>query len=419
MNNKEVAIVAKYCKKHEFFYASSVFITEIKTNESQIMAICLIYTDKTAQKKYYNPMGRCNYDFVVLSVQDIFAMLLQRDQRIVSIFSHAIPLIDEAKIAAQLYSSLTPIKLYNKFSVNEKIKNRTSKSKSNKSFSILFRDIEDRDNFLIKTFIPLCGVLKKHLASCRFHIIWKSRCNGSCKTVEISIFFDKKIAESNITLLQKFLYRNLSELQLARVDLPFSGHNALLDALPKITCNKTNNILCDLTEELLVRFTNTVLQDNEKVTNIIYYYIVAAKSFFSSKSEFIITNNIVLEALVDESISSFTRSILEHQVLFDVRDKLLREYKCQSDKNKAELWANYVELLDDWDYLPNSDQVVMSLQSMNEIRSQLNQQKEKDDDLATFYFLEFCRLMFQCWDIPCYYRAYVPFCIKYLATYEI
>ena len=189
--------------------------------------------------------------------------------------------------------------------------------------------------------------------------------------------------------------------------------------MPLNIYDKTNDILCDLTDELLLKFTNSTLNENEIITNVIYYYIVAAKAFFLSRTEFNTANKCILDTFLEDSISSFTKSILDHQILSNARDKILREFKRQSDKIRADLLGNYIELLDGWDKVSNLDAFSISLQVLSDIRNEFNKMEKKDEEYATKYFIEFCRLMFQCWDIPSYYRAYVPFCIKYIASYEI
>lgn len=96
MNLNQIAGAVEYCKRHEFFQASSVFISQIENIDSRVTTLCLIYKDNTAQIKF-NPTGKCDYNFRVFSLQDLFAMFLRRDQEIVSIFSQSILLLDKAK----------------------------------------------------------------------------------------------------------------------------------------------------------------------------------------------------------------------------------------------------------------------------------------------------------------------------------
>ena len=418
MNLNQIAGAVEYCIRHEFFQASSVFTSKIESIDSRVTTLCLIYKDNTAQIKF-NPTGKCDYNFRVFSLQDLFAMFLRRDQEIVSIFSQSILLLDKAKIASHLYSSLIPIKIYNQYFMSEEIFKFKSKRGCSKSLSMLFCDIGDSGNFIIKTFIPLCNMLKNQLKNCRLCITWKSGCYISGKAAKVTIFSDNNFEEDDIVSLQKYLYGNVSELQLARIYIPYKEHNVFWEKMPLNIYDKTNDILCDLTDELLLKFTNSTLNENEIITNVIYYYIVAAKAFFLSRTEFNTANKCILDTFLEDSISSFTKSILDHQILSNARDKILREFKRQSDKIRADLLGNYIELLDGWDKVSNLDAFSISLQVLSDIRNEFNKMEKKDEEYATKYFIEFCRLMFQCWDIPSYYRAYVPFCIKYIASYEI
>ena len=418
MNLNQISGAVEYCKRHQFFQASSVFISQIKNINRRVTTLCLIYKDNTA-KINFSPTENCDYNFRVFSLQDLYAMFLRRDQKIVSIFSQSILLLDKAKIASHLYSSLVPIKIYNKYFMSEEIIKFRSKRECSKSLSMLFCDIGDSGNFITKTFIPLCNMFKKQLKNCRLRITWKSGCYISGKAAEVTIFSDNNFKESDIVLLQKFLFGNVSELQLARIYIPCKEHNVFWKKMPLNIYDKTNNILCDLTDELLLKFSNSTLNENEIITNVINYYIVAAKAFFLSRAEFNTANQCILDAFLEDSISSFTKSILDHQILSNARDKILHEFKRQSDKIRADLFGNYVELLDSWDKVSNLDAFSNSLQVLSDIRNEFNKMEKKEGKYAIKYFIEFCKLMFQCWDIPSYYRAYVPFCIKYIASYEI
>lgn len=62
MNLNQIAGAVEYCKRHEFFQASSVFISQIENIDSRVTTLCLIYKDNTAQIKF-NPTGKCDYNF--------------------------------------------------------------------------------------------------------------------------------------------------------------------------------------------------------------------------------------------------------------------------------------------------------------------------------------------------------------------
>lgn len=52
MNLNQIAGAVEYCKRHEFFQASSVFISQIENIDSRVTTLCLIYKDNTAQIKF-------------------------------------------------------------------------------------------------------------------------------------------------------------------------------------------------------------------------------------------------------------------------------------------------------------------------------------------------------------------------------
>lgn len=125
--------------------------------------------------------------------------------------------------------------------------------------------------------------------------------------------------------------------------------------------------------------------------------------------------------MLDEGISPFSKFVLNHQMVSDARDKLLREYRIISDRTKVDLLGNYSELFDDWTYINSDGDIVLrSLHTMGEIRGYVNNYRVKNEfNVVTRYFVEFYKLLILSWNIPCYYRAYIPFCVKYLLSYEV
>lgn len=416
MELKQISNAVEDCKRNKHFQASSVFITQIENTHT--ITICLIY-EYNSDKIKFAPTNMFDYDFRIFSIQDILSMILRRELEIVSIFSQSIILLDNAQIAALLYSSLMPIKTYNKYFMNKENNEFWKKERLNKSLSMLFCDIEENYIFLKNTFIPLCNIFKNSLVNCRIRIIWKSNCHSSGKAAEVTIFSNNSFTEKDIIQLQKYLFLNVSELQLSQLHMPYNNHNPFLEQLPLNIYDKTNNILCNLTEELLLKYTHSTLSENEKITYMIYYYIVATKSFFTSKIEMESANKRVLDIFLEDSISSFSKSILDHQILSNIGDKILHEFKCQSDNIRIDLLRNYIELLNGWDKVSNPDSITTSIQLLSEIRANFNEIEKDNNEYIYTYFIELCRLMFQCWDIPNYYRAYVPFCLKYITDYEI
>lgn len=417
MNYRDIPIAISYCKERNYFYASSVFLLRVKFPSYNGLCICLIYNDRTKIEK----IVKSKYHFICFSVQDIFTMMLQRDIQIVVLFSSAIPLLDKANIAPKIYSSLTPIKLFNKFYMNMSLCTESRMTETNESFSILFRNVDDPQSFINKTFIPLCLVLKEQLANCRFNILWEADYSGINCSAELRFFSDKILVDDLINKLQIYLYKNVSELQLGQIKLPYYNQQLFLKNIPKCIRDITNNILCALSEDFIELISTGGATDNKRITMVIYYYIIAAKSFFSSEKEFLVINEFLLAEMLDEGISPFSKYILNHQIVSDVHDKLWREYRILSDRTKVELWGNYSELLKDWSYIDNDDDTVsISLQAMKKIRNSINNDEViNETDFTTRYFVEFYKLLILSWNIPCYYRAYIPFCVKYLMSYEI
>lgn len=419
MKLKHVVNAVEYCKNNKYFQASSVFITQIDDINPKIITICLIYEENIPSIKV-NPADALEYDFRLFSVQDIFSMILQRKLDLVALFTQSIILLDNAQIASQLYSSLTPIKRYNKYFMLIENNEFRAEERLNRSLSMLLCDIEENGIFFKKTFIPLCNIFKNQLKDCRIRIIWKADCGISGKAAVVTIFHNNRFTKKDIIQLQKYLYLNISELQLSRLHVPYNESNVYWEQLPTNIYDKTNDILCNLTDELLLKYNNkSTLTENEKITYMIYYYIVAAKSFFSSRIEMVSANNSVLDAFLEDSISSFSKSILDHQILSEIYDKILYEFKCQSDKVRNDLLLNYTELLNNWDKVLDLDTMTISMQLLSEIRTDFNKIKTDNKEDITTYFIELCRLMFQCWDIPTYYKAYLPYCVKYITDYEI
>lgn len=420
MNYRDISIAVNYCKAHDFFYASSVFILKVKSVSCCKLSICLIFMNNSSKHQIEKTI-ESEYDFIYFSVQDIFTMILQRDLQIDLLFTGAIPLLDKANIAPKIYSSIIPIRLFNKYVMDKKIHLDSSITKANKSFSILFYNVDDPQSFINKTFLPLCVVLKEQMVNCRFNILWGADYNAISCSVEVRFFSDKILSSDIIKILQVYLYKNVSELQLGRVRIPYYSQQLFFESMSKPIEDKTNNILCVLSEDFLDLLSNGGATDNKRMTMVVYYYIIAAKSFFFSEKEFLDTNELILAEMLDESISPFSKSVLNHQMISDAHDKLLREYRILTDRIKVDLWGNYSELFEDWTYINSDDNIVLrSLHTMGKIRRYVNNFQVKNEaNVVTRYFVEFYKLLILSWNIPCYYRAYIPFCVKMLTSYEV
>lgn len=420
MNYRDISNAVNYCKAHDFFYASSAFLLKAKSISSCKLSICLIFMNNNDKQKIKKTV-KSEYEFIYLSVQDIFTMILQRDLQIDLLFTGAIPLLDNANIAPQIYSSITPIKICNKYVISEKMYINSSMTEADNSFSMLFYNVDAPQSFINKTFLPLCVVLKEQMVNCRFSILWKTDYNAVSCSVEIRFFSDKILANNIIKTLQVYLYKNVCELQLGRIRIPYYSQQHFFESMSKPIKDKTNNILCVLSEDYLYLLSNGGATDTKRMTMVVYYYIFAAKSFFFSESEFLETNELILGEMLDEGISPFSKFVLNHQMVSDARDKLLREYRIISDRTKVDLLGNYSELFDDWTYINSDDDIVLrSLHTMGEIRRYVNNYQAKNEfNVVTRYFVEFYQLLILSWNIPCYYRAYIPFCVKYLLSYEV
>lgn len=119
--------------------------------------------------------------------------------------------------------------------------------------------------------------------------------------------------------------------------------------------------------------------------------------------------------MVNESISPFTKSLLNHDGISEAKDKILWEYKRQSDKNKIVLSANYGTLIRDWNSYPDEeDSTDESLSALVDIRNLLNPSLSENENDLSSYFHTFFEKLAGCMDLPPFYKGYIPYSINYL-----
>lgn len=280
---------------------------------------------------------------------------------------------------------------------------------------ILFCDIDNIEQFISRTFIPLCGVLKSFLCEGQYWVDWQYGYRKINRDVLLTFSVKSSDRDDILRKLQLHLYENVSELQLQRVHIPFDRAPSFIDKLPYIIGQKSYRIFCHITEEFLAMITKEDMNDNKKITIVTYFYLVAAKNFFSSKDEFLIYNKMLLNTELVESLSPFTRYLLNHDIITGAKDKILHEYQRQSDRNKVTLYVNYGELINDWGNIPDdNDAIHKSLASLVEIRSYMDSVLREDKNYIESYFQAFFEQLTKCMDLPPFYWAYIPFCINYL-----
>lgn len=412
MDTDTITTAIQFCQTNNYFHASAVFLV-IPDNRSQHCGFVVISESSRIQENWRESNASENYTFKFYSETGVYQKLLNRDAEVVTVFSHAISIFDNIRITPRILSSIEPIVIYNQQIT--KLMEAPNRVHSKTEIPILFCDIDDIQQFISKTFIPLCGVIKNYLCEEQYWVDWQYGYRKINRDVLLTFSVKSSDREDILQKLQLHLYENVSELQLHRVHIPFDRPQSYIDELPDVIGQKTYRILCHITEEFLAMFSQGDTNDNKKITLVTYFYLVAAKNFFSSKDEFVILNKMLLNRALVESISPFTRYLLNHDIITGAKDKIVREYKRQSDRNKVALYTNYGDLINDWGNMPDdNDAIHESLSSLVDIRSYMDSVFREDNNYVLSYFHAFFEKLTKCMDLPPFYIAYIPYCINYL-----
>lgn len=399
--------VIRFCQTHNCFHALAVFLSS--TTDSLI----IISKDNDDLRNRIATATEESYIFKIYSQTELYRKILGRDIEIATVFSHVVTLFDRIRIAPRILSAIEPIKIYNQQTPASMEAPDTIRRKY--EISMLFCDIADLRQFISKTFIPLCRVIKTHLREVQYWIDWQYKTKISDRDILITFIIQSPDKEVILRKLQLYLYENVSELQLYRVRIPFERPSNYIDNLPCEVRRKTYDILCRFSEESLIMFSQENIGDSRKITLFTYYYLIAAKNYFLSKNEFIKANGQLLDIMVNESISPFTKSLLNHDGISEAKDKILWEYKRQSDKNKIVLSANYGTLIRDWNSYPDEeDSTDESLSALVDIRNLLNPSLSENENDLSSYFHTFFEKLAGCMDLPPFYKGYIPYSINYL-----
>lgn len=412
MDTNTITTAIQFCQANNYFHASAVFLV-IPDNRPKHCGFVVISEDSQIQENWREINASGDYTFEFYSETEVYQKLLSRDAEVVTVFSHAISIFDSIRITPRILSSIEPIAIYNQQIT--KLMEVSNRVHSKTEIPILFCDIDDIQQFISKTFIPLCGVIKSYLCEGQYWVDWQYGYRTINREVLLTFSVKSSDREDILQKLQLHLYENVSELQLHRVHIPFDRPQSYIDELPDVIGQKTYRILCHITEEFLAMFSQEDINDNKKTTLVTYFYLVAAKNFLSSKDEFVILNKMLLNRVLVESISPFTRHLLNHEIITGAKDKIVREYKRQSDKNKVALYTNYGDLINDWRNMPDdNDAIHESLSSLVDIRSYMDSAFRKDNNYVLSYFHAFFEKLTKCMDLPPFYIAYIPYCINYL-----
>ena len=384
MDTNTITTAIQFCQANNYFHALAVFLV-IPDDRSQQCGFVVISEDSQIQENWREINAGRNYTFKSYSEMEVYQKLLSRDMEVVTVFSHAITIFDNIRITPPILSSIEPIAIYNQQITRMMEAKNGVHCKT--EIPILFCDIDDLQQFISKTFIPLCGVIKSYLCEEQYWVDWQYGARKINRDVLLT-FAVKSLDRADILRkLQLHLYENVSELQLHRVYMPFSRSLNYIDELPEVISQKTYKILCHITEEFLAMFSQEDINENKKITVVTYFYLIAAKNFFSSKAEFVDINKMILKKALTESISPFTRYLLNHDIIIGAKDKIVREYKRQSDRNKVALYTNYGVLLNDWGNLPDdNDAMHESLSSLVDIRNYMDSAFREDNKYVLTYF---------------------------------
>lgn len=398
----EISSIIHFCQQNNYFQALAVFVSFIDGS-------VIIIQNKNRQLKYVNPKI---YSVKIYTDIEIYQKILERDIEVANLFSHTIILFDRIRVTPRILSAIEPIKFYNRYVLTM---DKSNYCISSNEISLLFRDVDDTQSFISTTFLSICKAIKNHLSNAQYMIDWQYGPQTSLRNILVTFFVQSCDKEAILRKLQLYLYENVSELHLSRIQIPFMRSLNYIDSLSENIRMNTYDILCSVSEEYIAVKSSEDLTDNKGITQLTYYYLLAAKYYFKSLSEFLNVNDYYIDIMVEESISEFTKTYLQHDSILAAKAKILHEYNRLCDLNKVALSVNYDSLIHNWIELPiTDDSIQVNLSKLMDVRNCIDDNAVSKDCVLN-YFYDFYKMLFSCLDLPSYYKGYVPYCIKYLA----
>lgn len=396
------------CEKCNYFDAATLFVKTNFTNKN-ITFIAIGSTSDTVETLQINNL---QYNIYHVKVARCYSGLLQRDAFFSELFKETLCLKDELNIAPVLLSAVKPITkpIHLTLEANAHFYANYNRNRQ-KELAVKFNGIENIDDFLTKAYIPISSSLKDNLS--KAHVIFQYYYMGKIKSLAIIFLFENTVTEKILIDIQKYLYLHSSELSLRNIDIPFQRPYCIFDGMVENVYNEVMKTLSTLTSASLIQNSRSASQkdkvEDEKVTTLIYLYIATAKIIFNNYSDFMKSNDKVYDYFIKEECSDNFQYIINNHIYTNCFTKIENEFRLLTLTNIQALYSNYRPLLRDWNRLENEYIYQQYISQVYHIKSTL-----KED--TSIFFQEYVKLLFACYDLPVYYKTYIPYVIKHLSN---
>ena len=426
--------IVNYCEQYNYFDASTVFLARLENTEAVV--IVTVYADD-----YINSFcdtvlfDNVAYKIVKLPLTNFYKLLLSRDLFFGEIVSNAIFIKDDLSISSIAQLSAQPIKEYNlnngsnmEVEDSQSLFEKHGLDELKNNFSMLYMDNSDLHTFTNRAFFPLSKFIKQYLGEASFMLQTKRRShNENNLLIELTYFVDTVKRDEMLLALQKELYAKISDYKLHKIIIPYQRPSSLIDLLPPNLKNNTYEILAKVSEDVVSSYSEKPLEDKASVTLLIYYLLTSAVYYFNTKEDFLKVNDELYAVLLPDSVSPLTHSLLSNNIISSIKDKAEREYNSLAKKIYPTVHVNYSEFLRKWDSkMIEDDDMSPYFSMLSDISNNtfwesvhILQYPPLQINLKALFFIEYYKHVLNCFDIPAYYKAFIPFIIKYLVDNEI
>ena len=394
--------IIRLCEKHNYFNSPTLFVKTDKINN----CIYFIAVSNSESPTLTINDNDIQYNVCSIKLIDCYSRILHKETSFAEIFNNTLCLKDELNISPTILSAIKPlivstsshpetgISAYTNYCCNKK-----------KELSIKFNGIKDVDYFIKNKLIPLSHPIKAYLS--KAYIVFQNYRLNNTKSLAVTFFFQDKLPNNFLLDIQKYLYLHASELYLQNINIPFQREYSLLDGMEERIHNETMRALSLLSAFHFTEKSNPTPESTD-VTTLIYLYIITAKAIFDQYDDFIKSNNEIYNFFLKNEHSDNLQFIINNHFHTSNLSKIENEFYSISISNIQILYSNYQPQLDNWELIVEEENTFHQyISQIYHIRSIL-----KND--YNLFFEEYVKLMFACYDIPSYYKAYIPYTIKYL-----
>lgn len=431
ISTNNVKQIVDYCKKRNYFDASTVFLVRLKNTE--VIAIVTIYVEDVNPSESTIISENIAYKIIKLPLTDFYKFLLSRDLLFGEMVSNAIFIKDDLSIAPMAQLAAQSIIAYDLNQMDKAVESsqclfEESNSDDGKdSFSMLYMDNSDLQTFINRVFFPLSKFIKQYLHEANFILQTKRQSHDENNLmIELTYFVEPVKRNEMLLTLQKELYTKVSDYKLHKIIIPYKRPLGLIDSMAPNLRDDTYKILSKISEDVVVDYSEKPLEDNNGVALLIYYLLASAVYYFDSKEDFFKVNDELYNMLLPCSVAPLTFNLLDGGIVSSVKDKIEREYNLLAKNIYPNLHVNYSEFIKKWEskMLEDDDMSpylsILSNISNNTVweSTHTSQYPSLQVNLKALFFIEYYKHILNCFDIPLYYKAFIPFTIKYLANNE-